>query len=307
MTYKNLMGIFPYKIASHISLLKYTKSACGVDFMLNTADSNERQGWFNLHERYKTDFFEFYFFRKASGFMFLDGDKIVLHDNCVLIIPPFKRQEWHVQMEELDYTFLIFQEEFIYNFISDKYFMYRLLYCYQSDNPPCFGMDAEQMGFYLTLLRKMKSELLSPVADSYHMIVAYLYEFLLLLNRYYAKMFNLPLRLSLNNYAFRYKELLEKNIRQHIRVNDYASMMGISRIALNKAVENEFGVTAVHLLKQRLLQEIKNDLLFSDLSVKEIAYKLQFSAPNHLMRFFKQQTGTTVGEFMEEVKNNGVS
>ena len=120
MTYKNQMGIFPYKTASRISLLKYTKSACGVDFMLNTADSNERQGWFNLHERYKTDFFEFYFFRKASGFMFLDGDKIELHDNCVLIIPPFKRQEWHVQMEELDYTFLIFQD--IYNFISDKYF-----------------------------------------------------------------------------------------------------------------------------------------------------------------------------------------
>ena len=261
MAYKNLMGIFPYKTASHISLLKYTKSACGVDFMLNTADSSERQGWFNLHERYKTDFFEFYFFRKASGFLFLDGDKIELHDNSVLIIPPFKRQEWHVQMEELDYTFLIFQEEFIYNFISDKYFMYRLLYCYQSDNPSCFDMDAEQMGFFLPL----------------------------------------------NNYAFRYKELLEKNIRQHIRVNDYASMMGISRIALNKAVENEFGVTAVHHLKQRLLQEIKNDLLFSDLSVKEIAYKLQFSAPNHLMRFFKQQTGTTVGEFMEEVKNNGIS
>ena len=118
MTYKNQMGIFPYKTASHISLLKYTKSACGVDFMLNTADSNERQGWFNLHERYKTDFFEFYFFRKASGFMFLDGDKIELHDNCVLIIPLFKRQEWHVQMDERDYTFLIFQEEFIYNFIS---------------------------------------------------------------------------------------------------------------------------------------------------------------------------------------------
>lgn len=145
--------------------------------------------------------------------------------------------------------------------------------------------------FFLALLRKMKSELLSPVADSYHMIVSYLYEFLLLLNRYYAKMFNLPLRLPLNNYAFKYKELLEKNIRQHIRINDYASMMGISRIALNKAVENEFGVTAVHLLKQRLLQEIKNDLLFSDLSVKEIAYKLHFSAPNHLMRFFKQIDG----------------
>lgn len=307
MTYKNPMGIFPYKTANHISLLKYTKSACGVDFLLNTADSNERQGWFNLHERYKTDFFEFYFFRKASGFMFLDGEKITLHDNSVLIIPPFKRQEWHVQMEKLDYTFLIFQEEFIYNFISDKYFMYRLLYCYQSDNSSYFSMDVEQMDFFLKILQKMKSELTSPIADSYHMIVAYLYEFLLMLNRYYANIFDLPLRLPLNNYAFKYKELLEKNIRQYVRVNDYSTMMGISRIALNKAVENEFGVTAVHLLKQRLLQEIKNDLLFSDLSVKEIAYKLQFSAPNHLMRFFKQQTGITVGEFIKEVRNNGVS
>ena len=90
-----------------------------------------------------------------------------------------KKQAEARKMEER-----ILEEEFIYNFISDKYFMYRLLYCYQSDNPPCFGMDAEQMGFFLTLLQKMKSELLSPVADSYHMIVAYLYEFLLLLNRY---------------------------------------------------------------------------------------------------------------------------
>ena len=153
----------------------------------------------------------------------------------------------------------------------------------------------------------MKSELQSPIADSYHMIVAYLYEFLLLLNRFYADIFSLPLRLPLNNFAFKYKDLLEKNIRSKIRVNDYAEMMGISRVALNKAVENEYGVTAVHLLKQRLLQEIKNDLLFSGLSVKEIAYNLQFSAPNHLMRFFKQQTGITVGKYIEEVRRNGLS
>lgn len=300
-------SIFPYETSDHVALMKYTKSACGVDFLLNTANSNEKLGWFSLHKRYKTDFFEFYFFRKASGMLLLGGERIELHDNSVLIIPPYKHQEWHVQMESLDYTFLVFQEEFVYNFISDKYFMYRLLYCYQNDYPSYFDMDDGQMDSFLTILRKMKSELLSPVADSYHMIVAYLYEFLLILNRYYAKIFNLPLRLPLNNYAFRYKQLLEENIRKYVRVNDYASMMGISRIALNKAVENEFGVTAVHLLKQRLLQEIKNDLLFTDFSVKEIAYKLQFSAPNHLMRFFKQQTGMTVGEFMEEVKNNGTS
>ena len=307
MNDKKSLGIYPCKIAEHISLVKYTKSGCGVDFLLNTAESSERRAWFDLHERYKTDFFEFYFFRKATGHLFLDGERIDLHDNSLLIISPFKRQEWHVQIDSLDYTFLVFQEEFIYNFLSDKLFMYRLLYCYQNDYSTYIDMDTTQMHPFIAMLQKMKNELLSPIADSYHMIVAYLYEFLLQLNRFYADIFALPLRLPLNNYAFKYKDLLEKNIRNKTRVNDYAEMMGISRVALNKAVENEYGVTAVHLLKQRLLQEIKNDLLFSGLSVKEIAYNLQFSAPNHLMRFFKQQTGITVGKYIEEVRRNGLS
>lgn len=109
MEYKEL-GIYPEKRTEHISLLKYSKSSCGVDFLLNTAESSEKTGWFNLDKRYKTDFFEFYFFRKAEGYMLLAGRKIILHPNMVLVISPFQLQEWHVDLDKLDYTFLIFQE-----------------------------------------------------------------------------------------------------------------------------------------------------------------------------------------------------
>ena len=113
--------------------------------------------------------------------------------------------------------------------------------------------------------------------------------------------FHLPFALPLNNYAYQYKQLLEKNICNKTRVADYAEMMGISRVSLNKAVMREFGLSAVHLLKQRLLQEVKNDLLFSNLSVTGIAFRLHFSKPNHLMRFFKQMTGQTISEFLTEI------
>lgn len=122
---------------------------------------------------------------------------------------------------------------------------------------PFFDMDLFEMVGFLALLGKMKKELRAPVADSYHLIVAYLYQFLLLLNRFYTKHFNLPTALPLNNHAYQYKQLLEKNICRKVRVNDYAEMMGVSRVSLNKAVVREFGVSAAHLLKQRLLQEIK--------------------------------------------------
>lgn len=302
MTHKDSYGIYPDKNTGHISLIKYSKSSCGVDFLLNTADSSEKSGWFNLNKRYKTDFFEFYFFRQAEGYMLLAGKRIEPHPNMILVISPFQVQEWHVDLEKLDYTFLIFQEEFINHFLSDKYFMYRLLYCYQHDYPTNFDINTEDQARFLYLLQQMKKELRAPIADSYHMIVAYLYQFLLLLNRFYANLFNLPFSLPLNNYAYQYKELLEKHIAEKTRVTDYAEMMNISRVSLNKAVMREFGLSAVHLLKQRLLQEVKNDLLFSGLSVKEIAYRLHFSEPNHLMRFFKQMTGQTISEFISSIK-----
>lgn len=302
MRHKESYGIYPAKAAEHISLLKYSKSSCGVDFLLNTAESSEKPGWFNIDKRYKTDFFEFYFFRRAEGYMLLSGRKIELHPNMVLVISPFQLQEWHVCLEKLDYTFLIFQEEFINNFLSDKYFMYRLLYCYQHDYPTFFDMPEEEMTTYLTILQQMKRELHNPVADSYHMIVACLYQFLLLLNRFYARHFDLPFAPPQNNYAYQYKELLEKHISENIHVSDYAEMMNVSRVTLNKAVMREFGLSAVHLLKQRLLQEVKNDILFSDMSVKGIAYRLHFSEPNHLMRFFKQMTGQTISEFVASIK-----
>lgn len=67
--------------------------------------------------------------------------------------------------------------------------------------------------------------------------------------------------------------------------------MEVSRVLLNKAVVREFGISAAHLLEQRLLQEIKNDLLFTAFSVKGIAFRLHFPEPTHIIRFFKQQTG----------------
>ncbi|MFT0388109.1 hypothetical protein ACMSEF_00685 [Bacteroides thetaiotaomicron] len=64
----------------------------------------------------------------------------------------------------------------------------------------------------------------------------------------------------------------------------------------------EFDLSSVLLLKQRLLQEGKSDLLFSILSVKETAYRLHFFEPNHLMRFFKQMTRQAISEFIKSIK-----
>lgn len=58
-----------------LSELNFSKSACGVEFKLNVADSSERPAWFGWNDKYVTDFFEFYFFRTANGYVNIDGEK----------------------------------------------------------------------------------------------------------------------------------------------------------------------------------------------------------------------------------------
>jgi AraC family transcriptional activator of pobA len=96
--------------------------------------------------------------------------------------------------------------------------------------------------------------------------------------------------------------LLENHIKDKQRISDYAELLGISRISLNKAVKAQFNTTATQLLKQRLLFEIQNSLLHSNKTINEIAYELNFPEPNHLMRFFKTQTSQTITEFINGVQ-----
>ena len=281
----------------------FSKTRCGVDFYINTGESKDICGVLTEHRTFKTDFFSFYFFRHANGYVLLNFRKIELRDDMVLLLSPHQQQEWHVDEAELDYTFLIFREDFMRTFIADKFFVYRLLYYYQTDTPPYLFAAPEELAEYMRLLGKIKQELLHPVADTYNLIVSVLYYLLVVINRAYAKTYRLPVEVPKNNYAFQFKDLLEKHIRDMQRVQEYADILRVSRITLNNSVMAQFGVSATHLLKQRLLEELKNELLFSDRNVSQLADEFHFSDPSHLMRFFKQQTGKTFTQYITDYQN----
>ena len=281
----------------------FSKTRCGVDFYINTGESKDICGVLTEHRTFKTDFFSFYFFRRANGYVLLNFRKIELRDDMVLLLSPHQQQEWHVDEAELDYTFLIFREDFMRTFIADKFFVYRLLYYYQTDTPPYLLAAPEELAEYMRLLGKIKQELLHPVADTYNLIVSVLYYLLVVINRAYAKTYRLPVEVPKNNYAFQFKDLLEKHIRDMQRVQEYADILRVSRITLNNSVMAQFGVSATHLLKQRLLEELKNELLFSDRNVSQLADEFHFSDPSHLMRFFKQQTGKTFTQYITDYQN----
>jgi AraC family transcriptional regulator, transcriptional activator of pobA len=96
------------------------------------------------------------------------------------------------------------------------------------------------------------------------------------------------------------RRLVEENFRRERLLGFYAEKLLMTPDRLNDHVKRATGVTAGHLIRQRVLTEAKRQLVFTNQPIHEIAYDLAFSDPSHFARFFRQQTGTTPQAFREQ-------
>ncbi len=101
----------------------------------------------------------------------------------------------------------------------------------------------------------------------------------------------------IQNLSPNLKEVLEQKIRQIHKVEQYCELLNVSRHQLNKMTKAHFGKTSKQMVQNRLLQEIKVELQYTDKTVNEIAHDLGFSEANNLTRFFKNATGMSPKEF----------
>src|ERR1700688_3037411 len=93
------------------------------------------------------------------------------------------------------------------------------------------------------------------------------------------------------------RKLLDDHFRKERLISFYAEKLAMTADRLNDHVKRATGVTAGHMIRQRVVTEAKRQLVFTGATVGEIAYDLAFSDPSHFTRFFRRETGTTPQAF----------
>lgn len=106
-----------------------------------------------------------------------------------------------------------------------------------------------------------------------------------------------PLSSSEGMLVQRFNELIEKRYRQGWKVKEYAEVLGVSASQLQAACACVCGEPPIKLVHLRKLTEAKRNLIFSDMSIEQIAYWLGFSSPAYFARFFKTQVGESPGQY----------
>ena len=98
-------------------------------------------------------------------------------------------------------------------------------------------------------------------------------------------------------YFNQFTQLINRDFITHRKCDSYAKELGITVPYLNNVCHQLVGKNAQQLCHERLLLEAKRSLIYTVLSISEIAYELGFNDPAYFTRFFKRQTGLSPKAF----------
>jgi AraC family transcriptional regulator, transcriptional activator of pobA len=103
---------------------------------------------------------------------------------------------------------------------------------------------------------------------------------------------------SPNELLFRnYQMMVNKFYLSKRTVDEYAELLHVSSNHLSKTIKQVSGVNALQFITDRLIQEAKSLILFTDADIVEIAYQLNFSDAANFGKFFKKNTNMSPLEF----------
>jgi len=250
------------------------------------------------------DFFEVMIFEKASGQIELNGHLLDVTNNSLFFISPFQKKSCKIDLIGVRGFHLVFQNEFLSDFFGDKLFTYRLQYFFNSQYPQYLRLRNEDYEIIRLTLNEIIDEIKNYQNDSLHILRSLLYFSLAKLNRLYSKRYDISPDTQSDSTLYKFKEMLEENIRSTHQVEKYCQLLRVSCQQLNKMVKAHTGLTSKSLINNRLLQEVKMELRYTDKTIAEIAFALNFSEPNNLTRFFKNLEGVTPSVYRDNYQND---
>jgi len=98
----------------------------------------------------------------------------------------------------------------------------------------------------------------------------------------------------------RFNTLIEQKFKTEHTVRYFALKLGISPRKLGQIVKLYTGRHVSSVIDNRLITEAKRLILFSDLTIKEIAFELGFEEHSYFSKVFKKITGSTPSEFKKK-------
>ncbi len=244
--------------------------------------------------------------------LFLEGDitlnsgfwRARLRNPAIYFKTPCQVVSWQKPERWLKEYFIVFTEKFLsdHKLLADIIFE---LPFFQLEKAIPFEIDQEEIDLLGDIYKQIFKEYKSDNKDKFVLIASYVHTLVLHVRRLYYKYTKIDE--SLTTHIHEHEHLLVENFRslirkkiasgetnsRHLTVRHFAGLLNTHPNHLNAVVKRQKQKTAIAFMHEHVLTEAQTLLNQTELTIKEIAFRLGFADSSHFNNFFKKQTGET--------------
>ncbi len=279
---------------------KIERRSTNADFRIQNMGSifEEAQGKADVPHRH--DYYTILFVEKAIGEHLIDYKVYPFQELEVHFVSPGQVHQVIVSEKPKGWVFTFSRDFLIENNIPESFITNINLFRPFGDSPP-LKMDRSSFDRLLHITREMEACMLTEITYRNRALGALLQLFLIYSNN--SSNLN-PTQLDEEHPSIcilrDFKKLVDHKYMDWHKVGEYAEGIHISSKHLSQTVKSITGKSAKQIIQDRLILEAKRLLLHTNLTIKEIAYRIGFEEPLHFSSFFKKKVGVSASEFRLE-------
>jgi AraC family transcriptional regulator, transcriptional activator of pobA len=259
------------------------------------ADKTCRQSMF----AHRCTFFQVSIDKQSGYSLYHNSKKIDTTANTVYFVGEGKLTSWQTDPDKRTWKGynVIFKPDFLS--IGNNNFNFRKEFPFlRINNDVSLSIPADDQTLF-ELCERMLYEQNNQPADP-NILRHYLYTFLYILRRLYLLQHSVtrPQQVSREaEIAVRFEEMLYENIPDSRSIHAFASKLFVTPKYLTEATKAIYGKTAKEMIMHKMLEEARSLLVQTNLSLTEIASRLNFNDTSNFIKFFKKLSGEGPSDF----------
>ena len=243
---------------------------------------------FDVHKRYtkphKHDkYLEIVYFIKGKGFHHLDLKSYKIKPSTVFVIKKDEVHHWEITTKPKGYVIII-KEAFLENTL-DKFINYQLLKLHHKSKIKLPKTDVSIKALFKSLTWEKKQEIINSEAVEGG-LKALLSK---LVNYAHIK------KVESTDILLLFTDILSRTLKNN--VNFYADKLHTTPQNLNAICRKEYNKSASEILSEHIIKEVKRRLIYTNETISEIAYSLDFKDSSHFTKYFKRYAKLTPRQF----------
>jgi len=247
---------------------------------------------------HRHDFYLLAIFTRGEGTHTIDFIDYPIRPGSVFFMSPAQVHTWTYSEDTDGYLFFFNAAFYLADFPTRKLFDFPLFRSLAA--PPVIHLPTGAIADVEGLFVRIYNETIGSGYRREDIVRSYLNILLVKLSG--LLLINQPARLSPHGQSQiqQLEILVEEHYLDHKTVRDYANLMALSEKRLYTICRMALGKPPQKIIQERLLLEAKRLLVHTNLSVAQVADRLNFPDHSYFNRFFRKATDTTPQLFRRE-------